>query len=56
MVVVQSQSELLQVILTLSLPRFVPRMLNRWKTYGCQHGDQGDDDEQFEQREAACSI
>jgi hypothetical protein len=52
-VVLQPQSQLLQVVDALTPTGRLASGLHGWEQQGNQHGDDGDDNEQFDQREAA---
>lgn len=55
-VIVQRQTDLLEVILTLRSPGSLSRLLDCRKQQCDEDGDNGNDDEQFDQRESAKTI
>jgi hypothetical protein len=55
-VILQRQAELFQIVLALRAPGRFTRLLHGRKQQGHQHSDDGDDDQQFDQREAATRI
>jgi hypothetical protein len=55
-VVVQSDADLLQIIGALDSPGGFSGRLDRRQQQGNQHGDNGDDDEQFDQGEGSTMM
>jgi len=54
-VVVEGEADLFEIVVALSPARRFPRLLNGWEQEGDQHGDDADDDQQFDQGKSVSS-